>query len=408
MGGIGGSKAEAIFWLYIRPNWGSKRRTIDQSVGGKLRDRNAKESWVLLEDLTLYDNESWNDLKDFAKPVKAVSLPQDVPSTSDRRLIEIENQVQRLMEAHLAPMQPTQVNKITTACEICNGPHDTQYCMEDPKQAFVEYASSHTDEAGEGLVSNFMASQDARLSKFEADFKQQQSEMTKKIATVLKAITDRMAGALPSDTVKNPKLNVNSTTSVLNSRDSEAKEEEREREGDPKNTNTIAYNEEQKYMPQLERKDITAVDNLGPNRDDDGIEWLDVKEPLDLVDTSEESVYESLIKEMPKCSHNYDFKIKKVDPRNLKIPCMIGKMDTSIEEEISIKEITFKTPYKDPNRSELSSDGHDLLPSRVILSEDDYDRGCRKPPDLEDGFHGDTIKLGPEYVTGMDDEGEIT
>ncbi|GJV15640.1 hypothetical protein Tco_1360963 [Tanacetum coccineum] len=51
-----------------------------------------------------------------------------------------------------------------------------------------------------------MASQDDRLSKFKADFKQQQSEMTNKIDTVLKAITDRIAGALPSDTVKNPKL----------------------------------------------------------------------------------------------------------------------------------------------------------------------------------------------------------
>ncbi|GJS15360.1 hypothetical protein Tco_0409832 [Tanacetum coccineum] len=105
-----------------------------------LRDLNAEESWALLEDLALYDNESWNDPRDFAKPVKATALPQDVPSTSDRRLIELEN----------------------------------QYCMEDPEQAFVEYASSRTDEAGEGMVSEFMASQDARLSKFEADFKRQQ------------------------------------------------------------------------------------------------------------------------------------------------------------------------------------------------------------------------------------------
>ncbi|GKD01098.1 hypothetical protein Tco_1171372, partial [Tanacetum coccineum] len=123
-------------------------RTIDQSVGGKLRDRNTKESWALLEDLALYDNEGWNDPRDFAKPVKAISLPQDVPSTSDRCLIELENQVQHLMEAHIAPMQPTQVNKITSSCEICSGPHDTQYCMENPEQAFVEYASSRTDEAG--------------------------------------------------------------------------------------------------------------------------------------------------------------------------------------------------------------------------------------------------------------------
>ncbi|GJW54897.1 hypothetical protein Tco_0098982 [Tanacetum coccineum] len=195
-----------------------------------------------------------------------------------------ENQVQRLMEAHLAPTQPTQVNKVTTSCEICSGPHDTQYCMEDPEQAFVEYASSRTDEAGgkwytfkpeqnnlgdtynpsweshpnlrwrqpqnsqnnlsnppnrfqpngsisnrsfnnrpqnfnnqsniEGLVSEFMASQDARLSKFEADFKRQQGEMTNKIDTVLKAITDQIAGTLPSDTVKNPKLGTHPVSST--------------------------------------------------------------------------------------------------------------------------------------------------------------------------------------------------
>ncbi|GJW92082.1 MAK10-like protein [Tanacetum coccineum] len=243
------------------------------------------QSWALLEDLALYDNKSWNDTMDFTKPVKAISLPQDIPSTSDRCLIELENQVQRLMEAHLAPKQPIQVNKITSSCEIYNGPYDTQYCMENPEQAFVEYASSLIDEAGSKwytfkpeqnnlgdtynpswkshpnlrwrqpqnsqnnfsnplnwfqpngsfpnrsfnnnpqifnnqtnlkiLVSNFMASQDARLSKFEVDFKQQQSEMTNKINTVLKAITDRITGALSSDTVKNPKLNINSTSLVL-------------------------------------------------------------------------------------------------------------------------------------------------------------------------------------------------
>nr|GFA11147.1 ribonuclease H-like domain-containing protein [Tanacetum cinerariifolium] len=63
-----------------------------------------------------------------------------------------------------------------------------------------------------------MSSQDTRLSKFEDDFKQQQSEMTNKIDTVLKAITDRMIEALPSDIVKNSKLNVNSTSLFLSAR----------------------------------------------------------------------------------------------------------------------------------------------------------------------------------------------
>ncbi|GKC70035.1 hypothetical protein Tco_1115918 [Tanacetum coccineum] len=188
------------------------------------------------------------------------------------------------MEAHLAPKKSVQVNKITYSCKICNAPHDTQYCMENLEQAFVDYASSCIDEAGgkwytfkpeqnnlgdtynsswkshsnlrwkqpqnsqnnvsnppnrfqpndsflncsfnknpqnfnnqsnvKGLVSNFMTSQDARLSKFEANFKQQQGEMTNKIDTVLKAITDQIMGALPSDMVKNLKLNVNFTSPV--------------------------------------------------------------------------------------------------------------------------------------------------------------------------------------------------
>nr|GEW08266.1 MAK10-like protein [Tanacetum cinerariifolium] len=134
-----------IFYDHVNP---ATRRTIDQSASGKLHGKNAKESWALLEDLGLYDNESWNDPRDFAKPVKAISLPQDVSSISDHHLIELKNQFQRLMEAHLALKQHIQVNKITSSCEICNGPHDTQNCMENPKKAFVNYASLRINEAG--------------------------------------------------------------------------------------------------------------------------------------------------------------------------------------------------------------------------------------------------------------------
>nr|GEV51221.1 hypothetical protein [Tanacetum cinerariifolium] len=144
---------------YSKPSHEGYMNTIELPVGNNMAplqsdtirllcDRNAKESWALLEDLALYDNESWNDPRDFAKPVKAIAFPQDVPSTFDRCLIELENQVQRLMEAYLASTQPTQVNKVSSLCEICNGPQDTQYCMENLEQAFVDYASSRTNEVG--------------------------------------------------------------------------------------------------------------------------------------------------------------------------------------------------------------------------------------------------------------------
>ncbi|GJX38433.1 hypothetical protein Tco_0251736, partial [Tanacetum coccineum] len=327
----------------------------------------ANKERTRLQDLALYDNESWNDPRDFAKLVKAISLPQDVS---------------------MVPMT------LSIAWKISNKP---------------------------------------------------------------------LLNMRPHVPMKQ-----------------EEKYEVRERDGNPEDTDTIAHNKEQRDTPQLELKDTTAVDNLGPNMDDEGIEWLDVEEPLDLVDTSKESVYESLFKEMPKCSLNYDFRIKKGDPRNLKIPCMIGhkfipntyidinllmnimslayynsirkngyeyrgrnfiglrrdmhvfvgnmsyvmdftileKLKTNIDPSLShvvlgrpfveiaclamnrkyrlmtftdeIKQITFKTPYKDPKRSEPSSEGHDLLSFRIIHNEDDYDRGCKKPSDLEDEFYKDT------------------
>ncbi|GJZ08811.1 MAK10-like protein [Tanacetum coccineum] len=106
------------------------------------------EAWTRFKDLLQNVLHHVGTAQGTSLPVKAISLPQDVPSTFDRRLIKLENQVQRLMEAHLALIQPTQVNKITSSCKICSGPYDTQYCMENPEQAFVEYASSLTDEAG--------------------------------------------------------------------------------------------------------------------------------------------------------------------------------------------------------------------------------------------------------------------
>nr|GFA54287.1 MAK10-like protein [Tanacetum cinerariifolium] len=110
-------------------------------------NQHLKDFLILVDPLDLDSENKERTCLDFGKPVKAIALPQDVPSTSDHHLIELENQVQRLMEAHLALTQLTQMNKITTPCKICSGPHDTQYCMENPEQAFVEYASPRTDEA---------------------------------------------------------------------------------------------------------------------------------------------------------------------------------------------------------------------------------------------------------------------
>nr|GEX68805.1 putative reverse transcriptase domain-containing protein [Tanacetum cinerariifolium] len=59
------------------------------------------------------------------------------------------------------------------------------------------------------------------------------------------------------------------------------------------------------------------------------------------------------------------------------------------------KEITFKTSYKDPERSELSSECHDLFSSSIILSEDDYDRGVGNHLTLKMDFIETPLSLEP-------------
>ncbi|GKF22320.1 hypothetical protein Tco_0074642, partial [Tanacetum coccineum] len=123
--------------------------------------------------------------------------------------------------------------------------------------------------------------------------------MANKIDTMLKAITDRIAGATPvlsgrSYLTMDPQCSTHVHGSINtitihpkqqnDSRDNIADEEEQEREGNPEDTNTVTYIEEQRDTPLLECKNITVVGNLGSNKDDEGIEWLDVEEPLDLVD----------------------------------------------------------------------------------------------------------------------------
>ncbi|GKE39088.1 hypothetical protein Tco_1462493 [Tanacetum coccineum] len=225
---------------YSKPSHEGYRNTIDLPVGNNVvplrsdiirlvqngcsfyglwsEDPNQHLKDFLKLDLALYDNENWNDPRDFAKPVKAIALPQDVPSTSHHRLIELKNQGQRLMEAYLAPTQTIQVNKVSSSCEICSGPHDTQYCMKNPKQTFVDYASSRTNEVGGGSVSihssgyqiklekallDFDSHQEKRLYLLKTQLGQQLDDMIGKINVFWKTISEKLNDASPPENARN-------------------------------------------------------------------------------------------------------------------------------------------------------------------------------------------------------------
>ncbi|GJZ57405.1 MAK10-like protein [Tanacetum coccineum] len=71
---------------------------IDRTAGGKLNNKNADESWEIIEKLSLYNHEGWNDSKDCVKPVKAISTSQNTSKNLDQILLELEDQINFLQK----------------------------------------------------------------------------------------------------------------------------------------------------------------------------------------------------------------------------------------------------------------------------------------------------------------------
>ncbi|GKB12841.1 hypothetical protein Tco_0846764 [Tanacetum coccineum] len=317
------------------------------------------KSWELLKDLA-------NDPRDFANPVKAIALPQDVPSTSDRRLIELENQVKRLMEAHLAPTQPTQVNKITTLCEICSGPHDTQYCMENPEQAFAEYASSSTDEAG-ALIA---------------------TKQVRKLNSMLESL-----GLVPRSS----------------------------------NTKFVCSKEDDGEVMFIEIiRDDDEPQNEGPNEGEGATTEEPVVEYFDTFPTRDELTYHR-IKGMHvfigNLAYVVDFMIVEdissiIDPRLSQVvlgrPFVeISNMTHDPPEGVvrfikGADEVAYKMPHKIKQYDSLLDLEKEHTKSVYLRNKKDKRRGVEYVMSKILGFYKECLELGLEYLTGMDDEGEVT
>ncbi|GKA48116.1 hypothetical protein Tco_0741074 [Tanacetum coccineum] len=296
---------------------------------------------------------------DFTELVKAISLPQDVPSTSDRHLIELENQVQHLMEAHIASMQLTQVNKITSLCEICSGPHDTQYCMENLEQAFVKYVSSCTDEAGGKWYT----------------FKPEENNF---------------------DDTYNP-----SWKSHPNLRD----------DGDVMFIEIVKKNDDS-------RKEEPKAG---------GLEIM--RRKLDPRENSDRGVsnFTGRIKGMHVFVGNFtyvtDFMIVEdissiIDPRLSQV--VLGKPFVEVSNLThdptegvvrftnETDEITYKMPHMIEQYNSLSDLEKEHTKSVYLRNEEDRRKGVGYVMSKILGFYKECIELGPEYVTGKEDEGEVT
>ncbi|GJX08374.1 hypothetical protein Tco_0196306 [Tanacetum coccineum] len=296
--------------------------------------------------------------------------------------------------------------------------------MEDPEQSFVEYASSHTNEAG-GLVSNFMASQDSRLSKFEADFKQQQSEITNKIDTPDESQVNK------PDIEHEEKGNLGNTNSNPHP------------QPDTLASITIEQDNEEVMFIEIIRDD-DEPQNKSPNKGEGATTEGPTVEYFDTFPTRDELTYHKKlnpwenanggvsnftgrIKVMHVFVGNFtyimDFMIIEdissiIDPRLSHV--VLGKPFVEISNmthdppEGVVRfidgndEVAYKMPHKIEQYNSLSNLEKENIKSVYLNNKEDKRRGVDYVMNKILGFYKEYLELGPEYVTGLEEEGEVT
>ncbi|GJR65091.1 zinc finger, CCHC-type containing protein [Tanacetum coccineum] len=146
---------------------------IDRAASGKLRDKNADESWEIIKNLALYDHEGWNDSKEFVKPVKAISTPISTSKTPDQRLLELEDHINFLQKGARPTPRPSS--------------------MHIP-QAYVEAVLGTTFEA---RVWDNMAAHTERMERFENAIFKQQEEINDRMAKMFKLLKELTTSRAP-------------------------------------------------------------------------------------------------------------------------------------------------------------------------------------------------------------------
>ncbi|GKD50718.1 retrotransposon ORF1 [Tanacetum coccineum] len=303
------------------------------------------------------------------------------------------------MESHLAPAQPTQVNKITTTCEICSGPHDTQYCIEDPEQAFVEYAFSRTDEAGDDdEPQNENPTEGEGITTEGPMVKYFDTLPTRDELTYHKYL---MCGPIPSIFLRNPIII----------------------EGCPSNLkipcNIGHVHIEKAYIDP--NSPLNIMTRMMYN-------WI-MRRKLDPMKRLNRGVsnFTGMIKRMHVFIGNFtyviDFMIVDdissiIDPRLSQVvlgrPFIeISNMTHDLPEGVvrftnRNDEVAYRIPYKIEQYNSFSNLEKEHTKLVYLRNEEDNRRGVEYVMSTILGFYKECLELGPEYATRMEDEGEVT
>nr|GEY12887.1 hypothetical protein [Tanacetum cinerariifolium] len=131
---------------------------IDHVVGDKLCYKTADESWKIIENLALYDHEGWNETKEFVKAVKAISTPQSTSKTPDRRLLELEDQINFLLNGSRLTPRPSSTHIHQAYAEaVYSNPHPKNQNKPPKQNLFTFHERTSPSPQPQALGTTFKA-----------------------------------------------------------------------------------------------------------------------------------------------------------------------------------------------------------------------------------------------------------
>ncbi|GKE89684.1 hypothetical protein Tco_1567159, partial [Tanacetum coccineum] len=171
---------------------------IDCAVGGKLRNKNADESWKIIENLALYDHEGWDDTKEFVKPVKAITAPQGITKTLDRRLLELEDQINFLLKgSRPAPPSSSTHNPQAYVNAAYPSPHPKNQNESPTLNSFAFRERTSPTPQPQALGTNFkarvrdyMAAHNERMERFENTIFKQREEINSRMTEMFRLLKE--------------------------------------------------------------------------------------------------------------------------------------------------------------------------------------------------------------------------
>nr|GEY82799.1 retrotransposon Orf1 [Tanacetum cinerariifolium] len=297
------------------------------------------------------------------------------------------------------------------------GPHDTQYCMEVPEQAFVEYASSRTDEARE--------TSDSYKEKTKEN--EEEEKDRENIHVNSSTLPDPSVAFITEKVLKFNSffeslglVHQSSDTEVVCTKGGDEEvmfielisNNDDSREGEPKEEESTTTEEVgAEYFDIFLTRSKFAYHKLDPRENSNkGV-----------------SIFTQRIKGMHVFIENFTYIIEFmsvkyissiIDPRLSQL--VIGKPFVEISnmthdppESVvrftnEAKEVAYKMPCMIEQYNLLSDLEKEHIKSVYLRNEEDKRREVEYVMSKILGFYKECLELGPEYATRMDDEGEVT